>query len=418
MGSVYRAFDLKLGRVVALKLVSAEDETSELFLRFVREGAAAARIRHPNVVQVYDAGSENGCAFLAMQLLEGETLAEKLARVTRLPLSEAVDVILPICSAMAAAHQAGVLHRDLKPANIFLADMQRGTPEPYLLDFGISKLDGLADAALTQNTQLLGTPFYLAPEQADGAPGSAWADQYSLALCLYECLLGVRPFEQHKTSLMKLLRHIAEGNVPAPRQVDASIPLALDAVLTRALATDPTARFGSMREFGAALLPFASLGVRHLWQGAFSDEPSDQERSSAVEAPSPLGPDLAQVRIPSIPSSEVAVESSILLPPPSSGERSTLHSSRPSKGPASSRRFNSVGVEKYDPPRPEQRSLLAHVFFFSVGFCALTMSIVLVTEAFRDLAQGKATKPATPDHVAVRVHAPPPAQNGTPGEHP
>jgi serine/threonine protein kinase len=187
MGSVYRAFDLKLGRLVALKLVSAPDETSELFLRFVPEGAATARFRHPNVVQVYDAGSENGCAFLAMQLFEGETLADRLTRVHRLPLAQAVNVILPICSALASAHRAGVLHRDLKPANIFLADVQRGAPEPYLLDFGISKLDGLADAAVTHNSRLLGTPFYLAPEQADGAPGSALADQYSLALCLSEC---------------------------------------------------------------------------------------------------------------------------------------------------------------------------------------------------------------------------------------
>ncbi len=394
MGAVYRAFDLKLGRNVALKLVSAQDETSELFLRFVREGAAAARIRHPNVVQVYDAGSENGCAFLAMQLLEGESLADRLTRVNRLPPAQAVNIILPICSALASAHLAGVLHRDLKPANIFLADMQRGTPEPYLLDFGISKLDGLTDVELTQNTRLLGTPFYLAPEQADGAPGSALADQYSLALCLYECLLGVHPFEQHKTSLMRLLRHINEGGIAAPRQLDATIPAALDAALTRALATVPTERFASMREFGAALLPFASVGVRHMWQGAFTDEPVAPDLDHAIVDAAACDP--AAGHAPSL-SPELLTESSVVLSPSTRGDRSaTPPSSRPSKGPVSSRRFNSVGVEKHDQPSPARRSVFAHLFFFMVGVCALVMSVLLVTQELKGPTPSKSTAQTGP----------------------
>src|SRR5690606_5082848 len=114
------------------------------------------------------------------------------------------------------------------------------------------------DAALTQNPRFLGTPLYIAPEQAEGAPGSQRSDQYSLALSLYECLLGVRPYEKYASSLIQLLRRVAEGEIKPPRDLDASIPEELDETLCRALSTDPQARFASMREFGAALLPFAS----------------------------------------------------------------------------------------------------------------------------------------------------------------
>src|SRR5690606_26351729 len=158
-------------------------------------------------------------------------------RQGRLPVTYAIDLILPVCAALMAAHQAGVLHRDLKPANIFLTDVGRGEPEPILLDFGISKILGPVDAALTQNPRFLGTPLYIAPEQAEGAPGSPRSDQYSLALSLYECLLGVRPYEKYASSLIQLLRRVAEGEIKPPRDLDASIPEELDEALCRALST-------------------------------------------------------------------------------------------------------------------------------------------------------------------------------------
>ncbi len=411
MGTVYRAFDLKLGRDVALKVVSAEDETSELFLRFVQEGAAAARIRHPNVVQVFNAGSEGGYAYLAMQLLSGETLAECLTRRGRLPLTLAVDFTLPICSALMTAHDAGVLHRDLKPANIFLADVGRGAPEPYLLDFGISKLDGPVDAALTQNPRFLGTPFYIAPEQADGAAGSWLSDQYSLALCLYECLLGVRPFEQHKSSLVKLLRHVAEGAIVPARDIDVSIPMGLDAILSRALATDPRDRYESMRDFGAALLPFASPTQRHIWQAAFvtaNDETMTSASTPVIEPGTPLpdrsgevtvqvlGPPRQTKRMTDTLSQSPdfdAVRSSLSrrdLPLGSAGADPTNQrmdnkaserprAASPSLPPSSSRRFNSVGVERPIPREPK-RSPLAIAALSAIGVCSLWMSAWLINE--------------------------------------
>lgn len=271
MGKVYRATHETLGKLVALKLIHSDDATGEVAARFIQEGIAASRIRHPNVVEILDAGESEGTAFMAMQLLEGETLAECLSRQGRLPQTYAVDLILPVCAALTAAHEAGVLHRDLKPGNIYLSDVGRGDPEPMLLDFGISKILGPVDPELTQNPRFLGTPLYIAPEQADGAPGSPRSDQYSLALTLYEALLGVRPFARFKNSLIQLLRHVAEGDIRRARELDASIPDELDAALSRALSTRPGDRFSSVREFGAALLPFASEARRTLWQHAFVD---------------------------------------------------------------------------------------------------------------------------------------------------
>ncbi len=271
MGTVYRATHMTLGKQVALKIVHTDDPDSELCQRFLQEGIAASRVRHPNVVEILDAGRDGDTAYLAMQLLEGETLAECLARQGRLPVTYAIDLILPVCAALMAAHDAGVLHRDLKPANIFLTDVGRGEPEPILLDFGISKILGPVDAALTQNPRFLGTPLYIAPEQADGAAGSTLSDQYSLALSLYESLLGVRPYEKYASSLIQLLRRVAEGEIKPARDLDAGIPEELDDALCRALSTDPEERFPSMREFGAALLPFASATRGALWQHSFID---------------------------------------------------------------------------------------------------------------------------------------------------
>ncbi len=282
MGTVYRATHTTLGKEVALKLVEAEDPDGELCQRLLLEGVAASRVRHPNVVSVLDAGHDGTRAYLAMQLLDGETLAECLQRHGRLPVTTAIDLILPVCAALMAAHTAGVLHRDLKPANIFLADVGRGEPEPMLLDFGISKILGPMDAALTQNPRFLGTPLYIAPEQADGAGGSPASDQYSLALSLYEALLGVRPFEKYKASLVTLLRRVAEGEIRPACELDASVPLELSDALARALSLRPEDRFASLRELGGALLPFASEARRVLWQHAFVDT---ERTMASVHAP-------------------------------------------------------------------------------------------------------------------------------------
>lgn len=303
MGDVYEATHLTLQKKVALKILRNDGIDGEARKRFLQEGVAACRVRHPNVVDVTDAGEHEQQAYLAMALLDGETLAECLQRQGRLPLTYCVDLMLPVCAALEAAHRAGVLHRDLKPGNLFLADVGRGEPEPMLLDFGISKILGHVDAELTQNPQFLGTPLYIAPEQADGAAGSPASDQYSLALTLYETLLGIRPYEKHKHSLIQLLRAVAEADIRPPRAFDPSIPQALEDALMRALSKDPARRFPTIREFGAALLPFSSTARGALWQHAFIDaERTMASASGPVSQTSSSRRVMVSVDTPDVPS--------------------------------------------------------------------------------------------------------------------
>jgi hypothetical protein len=188
---------------------------------------------------------------------------------------------------------------------------------------------------------------------------------------------------------MRLLRHIAEGRIVPPRQMDARIPVALDAVLTRALAPQPHARFASMRELGEALLPFASLGMRHMWHGAFTDETGQGDPeldSSVVEVPARGAP---AEHAPSLPPEPTPPSSVVLSPRISSGRVAKPPLPGPSKGPVSSRRFNSVGVERHEEPSSFHRSALARLFFLTIALCALAMSIVLIAQELDYLGASK-----------------------------
>jgi len=167
MGAVYEAVHLDLEKRVALKvLLPSMASTAELVARFEREGRAAAKIRHPNVVDVSDVGVEAGAPFLVMEFLEGESLAGMLHREGALPVGRVAEVMLPVMGAVAAAHALGVVHRDLKPDNIFLARLGDGTVVPKVLDFGISKTAPNGGPALTGTGVMMGTPCYMSPEQA------------------------------------------------------------------------------------------------------------------------------------------------------------------------------------------------------------------------------------------------------------
>ena len=254
MGVVYRAKHPELGRVAAVKvLVQARAGDADAIARFLDEARAASAIRHPGIVEVFDLGkTEEGDAYYVMELLQGESLAEVLARGPLAP-ADAARIGIDVAGAVGAAHAAGIVHRDLKPANVFLT----AGGGVKVLDFGVAKLMGGAiaarGAAPTVDGAVMGTPHYMAPEQGMGRPVDARADVYSLGAILYEALCGVRPFEG-ESLLSVAMKHATEPLVaPTERPLGKAIPAALERVVLRAMAKTPGERYQSMAELKAAL---------------------------------------------------------------------------------------------------------------------------------------------------------------------
>jgi serine/threonine protein kinase len=269
MGAVYEAVDTQLSRTVALKTLTAGMANREAAVaRFKLEAQAAAQLLHPNVVAVHAFGVDRGVAYMAMEYLRGETLS---AAVARGPLSaeRTADIMLSVCAGVHEAHRAGIVHRDLKPGNIFLAQDWFGE-RPKVLDFGISKLTG-DTSDLTGTGDIIGTSQYLSPEQAAGRRDlDARSDQYSLAVVLYECVTKVTP--NAGENLYTLIRNIVEGRHRLVRQLRPELPAEFEAVIERAMSLKPDDRFTSMRQMGAALLPFASDPCKRQWSDHYAAE--------------------------------------------------------------------------------------------------------------------------------------------------
>ncbi len=242
MAVVYRARDVALGRLVALKLIAPELAMNEKFrLRFMRESALAAAIDHPNIVPIYRAGEDDGHLYIAMRFVDGEDLGAVLEREGALPIDQLLPLFTQIASALDAAHTAGLVHRDVKPGNILLTGHARdlSTRHVYLTDFGLTKRStSLTD--LTTVGHFLGTIQYVAPEQITGGTVSGTADVYSLGCMLYQALTGDPPFLAEHDAAM-LWAHIA-GPIPSVSGRRPDLPPAIDDVLARAMAKKPTDR--------------------------------------------------------------------------------------------------------------------------------------------------------------------------------
>ncbi|QJR35790.1 serine/threonine-protein kinase [Gemmatimonas groenlandica] len=276
MGAVYLAEHLGIGRAVALKVVRpdllADPSAAE---RFVREARAAGGIQHRHVVNVTDFGVDrvagHDVAYLVMEQLHGETLEAVLEAQPRLPLPLVVDIVAQVSAALAAAHARGVVHRDLKPANIWLTPDVRGGFHVTLLDFGIAKLrdDTFArrdaaplisvrthqtDSTATQVGESIGTPAYMSPEQCVGDDVDRRSDLYSLGVVVYQMLAGTLPFRGDTRALLR--QHFVAEIPPFP--AEAGVPEAVEAVIRRALAKEPAARFATAPAFAAALRAHAS----------------------------------------------------------------------------------------------------------------------------------------------------------------
>ncbi|MCB9577899.1 MAG: protein kinase [Polyangiaceae bacterium] len=301
MGEVYAAVHVTLHKRVAIKVLHRQmAEDPVIVARFVREGQAASRIRHPHTVDVTDVGVIDGIPCLVMEYLDGEPLRALFRREGALPVDRLVDLMLPVIAAVDAAHRQGVVHRDLKPPNVFLARGLGSDVHPKVLDFGISKLvDQTITSDLTADSTFLGSPHYASPEAARGERDiDGRADQYSLGVILYEGLTGVRPFAAQADTFMTLIMAISEGRFPPPRQHRADLPEGLEAVVLRAMSLDKEARFASTGELGLALLPFASPRARTIWQPVFTEAagagPAGVDLESPVASESTEGGTLAR----------------------------------------------------------------------------------------------------------------------------
>jgi eukaryotic-like serine/threonine-protein kinase len=279
-GTVWRAHDHTLGRGVAIKLLHADlADDPAVEARFRTEATAAARLTHPNAVQVYDVGRDDHDDYLVMELVEGPSLAV-LLRDGPLPPGTAAAVGSRVAAALGAAHEAGIVHRDVKPANVLLSADGR----IKLADFGIARVLGEASARLTRAGTLLGTARYLAPEQLGDDPVDARADVYALGLVLYEALTGQQPFGDG--SPVEVATRRLTTSLPPIRELAPEVPSELQALVERATNREPDQRPEDGRELASALAVFASDdAVRVL-----AKRVADHARSTKAEQAPAAGP--------------------------------------------------------------------------------------------------------------------------------
>ncbi|HLM54498.1 MAG TPA: protein kinase [Pyrinomonadaceae bacterium] len=263
MGAVYRARRVHIGDEVAVKLLHAQlvgDES--LVERFRREARAAAQLHHPHIVTIHDYGEARGAegfAYIVMELVLGTSLRQLLKSEGRLETARAVSLMRDVCSGVGAAHRRGIVHRDLKPDNVIVVppDEDHAAERVKVVDFGIAKLRDMAveGGTLTEAGAVVGTPFYMSPEQCRGEHLDARSDVYSLGAMLYEMLAGAPPFTAPNISGV-IIKHVSEA--PPPLPLELGVPQALRDAVMRALSKDPEARQSDAADFGRDIQAAAS----------------------------------------------------------------------------------------------------------------------------------------------------------------
>ncbi|MEO8905459.1 MAG: protein kinase [Polyangiaceae bacterium] len=452
MGSIWRAQHLVLAAPVAVKLIDREAVPDEETLaRFMREAQSAATLRSPHVVQILDYGVDDQLPFIVMELLDGENLAQRIRRLERLPSGDTARIVTHIGRAVGRAHEAGIVHRDLKPENVFLI---RNEDEEIakVLDFGVAKVATAelgAQGTRTRTGSILGTPYYMSPEQAQGNKTvDTRSDLWSLGVIAFECLTGKRPF--YSDGLGDLVLQICIRDIPIPSEV-ASVPVGFDAWFAKACAREPEARFQSARELTDALREVLGGETREVlgetrevqWTSpevltlASDEAPNSQARTRMDAHNEPgaatLSESSARVRSTSgsMPDQHaVTVAAATEGPPPSrhgsnpSNSRplgSSPNSSRPGSSPNSSRAPHSsrgaavgsmradsaviaemlLNAESAPPPR---RSGAALVFWVACTALAIGLGAGLLFMKRNDPHLRPLPKAAPPAHEVASVH--------------
>jgi serine/threonine protein kinase len=277
MGAIYEAAHVTAGKRVAIKMMSRELAAHpEALARFRREVKVTTELAHPNIVDVFDFGAaQTGEPYLVMEYLEGEDLEQRLERDGRIPLRTAVEIINQVASALAVAHQEGVIHRDLKPGNVFLTRREDGGVFVKVVDFGISKVLKAATTKLTMARAVVGTPEYMSPEQAAGRVDHVdhRSDQWALAVLGWHMLSGRLPFWKPEVSAL-LNQVITEEPTPLVPELARNIPREVDKVMRRALSKKREDRYPTITAFARAFEAAAS-GVAVRGSGA---KPTPQGR--------------------------------------------------------------------------------------------------------------------------------------------
>ncbi|MEZ4409616.1 MAG: protein kinase [Polyangiales bacterium] len=395
MGAVYEAIHTALRKRVALKVMRPEAVLNrESVARFLREGEAAARIRHEHVVDVTDVSHCDGVPFLVMEFLEGESLADLIDREKPLDARTVADLMLPVIAALIAAHDAGVIHRDLKPENIFIARDRRGARHPKVVDFGISRVgspDDLAAQRLTSTSTMMGTPCYMSPEQARGARWvDAYSDQYSLGVVLYECATGELPFVRE--SVFATVSAILTEDPRPPREINPAVDPALEAVILQAMQRKREGRFRSMAALGHALLPLASPEVAAKWAPEMVAPPEPAATVPPPRKPAPSAP------APSVPVVKDASEPPVQLPTLPDGTRGDV--------PVAFDRT----VVSAPPPAPRSTSLL----WVAVGLSLLLGVTAVALLLLRPAPAGPVSAPTRPASTPTRPASAPTRVEPTP----
>jgi serine/threonine protein kinase len=320
MGTVYRATHLTLDRVVAVKIINSDvAANTDISQRFAREARLMAKLRHPRAAMIYDSGTlPDGRLFIVMEYVEGITLAEVLQKEGRLPFQKAVDIAVSICDVLGEAHSLGIIHRDLKPANIMLNN--QGV---FVLDFGIAKMLNADNAesmklSMTGGGALIGTPYYMSPEQCLGNPVEARSDLYSLGALLFEMLSGRPPFDEDTFSAV-IIKH-AMVEAPKLEEFCRDIPPALCNVVNSLLSKNPDERPASAAVtkslLEASVSGQTSPAINFTTQTNVSAAPANQS------APAALTQQLSSQTSPQIPKPSMELPSAALSSVPRAGNRS------------------------------------------------------------------------------------------------
>jgi serine/threonine protein kinase len=294
IATVYLGHDPVIDREVAIKTFNAKltpFERKQHEPQFINEARAAGRLSHPAIVTIYDASSEGGTTYIAMEYLRGKELSRMLDAGTRFSFEDVASIIWKLADALDYAHRHDVVHRDIKPANIFIIRDR----QPKIVDFGIARAPNrVADRtsnsgapfSMFQQDDLLGTPNYMSPEQALGRPADHRSDLYSLGATMYEMLTGKKPF--HSTSTDQLLQLIAYKAPPSPREVDPAVPAILSDIAMKAMRKRPEKRYQSGEEIVLELKRYLMQERRERKRKPHTISASDEVLPSADEERQPL----------------------------------------------------------------------------------------------------------------------------------